>query len=96
LNVDGKVVDTSSEDLFIECWPLKPGVNNLKTALGSEILLSIHGNALPDGVDPAGSKGAGGYYSHPQARGLAETILESLTKGVPGLGNDGVITRTSR
>jgi N-acetylmuramoyl-L-alanine amidase len=68
---------------------------------GAEILLSIHGNALPDGVDPAGSKGAGGYYFHPQARALAETILESLTKGVPGLGNDGVhyqnlaLTRTT-
>ena len=68
---------------------------------GAQILLSIHGNALPDGVDPAGSKGAGAYYFHPQARGLAETILESLTKGVPALGNDGVhyqnlaLTRTT-
>ena len=68
---------------------------------GSDVLLSIHANALPDGVDPACCKGSGAYYFHPQARPLADSILEGLTKTVPELGNDGVhyqnlaLTRTS-
>ena len=54
------------------------------------MLVSIHANALPDGVDPSTRRGAGVYYYHPQARELADTVLASFTKTLPDVGNDGI------
>ncbi|MBB6097839.1 N-acetylmuramoyl-L-alanine amidase [Deinobacterium chartae] len=57
---------------------------------GAEVLISVHANAIPDGVDPRRPKGAGVYYFHPQARFLADTLQRALLEGVPQVGNDGV------
>ncbi len=57
---------------------------------GAEILVSIHANAVPDGVDPNKVGGAGGYFFQPQSRALAQSILESIGKTLPEIGNDGV------
>ncbi len=57
---------------------------------GAEVLVSIHCNAIPNGVDPNTVGGAGGYYFQPQSRGLAQSILESITTNLPNIGNDGV------
>ncbi len=57
---------------------------------GAEILVSIHANAVPDGVDPNTVGGAGGYFFQPQSRALAQSILESIARTLPGIGNDGV------
>jgi len=62
----------------------------LAEKLNTDILMSIHANALPDGVDPNGSRGAGVYFYQPQARPLAESLLGALLKGVPEDGNDGL------
>jgi len=56
----------------------------------AEILVSIHANAVPDGVDPNTVGGAGGYFFQPQSRALAQSILESIAKTLPQIGNDGV------
>ncbi|PNY79580.1 hypothetical protein CVO96_18660 [Deinococcus koreensis] len=56
----------------------------------ADLLVSIHANALPDGVDPRTKRGSGVYYFQPQARPLAEALLASLVGQLPDVGNDGV------
>lgn len=53
------------------------------------ILISIHGNALPDCADPNMHRGTSIYYYYPQARFLADNILKSMTK-YAGTNNDSV------
>ena len=55
----------------------------------SEILLSIHANALPDNADPIKNRGTSVYYYHNQAKSLAECILNSMTTQL-GTQNDKV------
>jgi len=56
----------------------------------ADLLVSIHANALPDGVDPRTKRGSGVYYYQPQARALADTLQASLLGLLPDVGNDGV------
>jgi N-acetylmuramoyl-L-alanine amidase len=53
-----------------------------------DILISIHNNALPDGVNPFYNNGVSTYYYHPQSRPLARSIQKELTKelGIPDYG----------
>jgi N-acetylmuramoyl-L-alanine amidase len=62
----------------------------LAERIGADVLISVHGNALPDGVDPATSRGSGVYYFHPQARPLADALQAALLRGLPEVGNDGL------
>lgn len=57
---------------------------------GAEVLLSIHANALPDGVDPRTQRGSGVYYYQPQARALADALMSSIVRRMPDVGNDGI------
>ena len=41
-------------------------------------LVSIHLNALPDGVNPFGAHGTGTYFFHPQAASLARAIQNGM------------------
>ncbi len=43
------------------------------------ILISIHNNALPDGVNPFNGHGVSTYYYHPQSLKLARAIQKELT-----------------
>lgn len=45
----------------------------------SEILISIHANALPDGQDPNKHSGTSIYYYYNQAKPLAESIITEMT-----------------
>ncbi|WP_216320533.1 N-acetylmuramoyl-L-alanine amidase family protein [Deinococcus aestuarii] len=56
----------------------------------ADLLVSIHANALPDGVDPRTKRGSGVYSYHPQARALADALQASLLSVLPEVGNDGV------
>ena len=47
---------------------------------GCDILISIHNNALPDGVNPFYSNGSSTYYYHPQSLALAKEIQSELLK----------------
>lgn len=53
---------------------------------GSDLLISVHANALPDGRDPRGIRGPELYYTHPQAHPLAAALLAALRAGLPDLG----------
>jgi len=45
-----------------------------------DILISIHNNALPDGVNPFYNNGVSTYYYHPQSQPLAKEIQKELAK----------------
>ncbi|WP_424952064.1 N-acetylmuramoyl-L-alanine amidase family protein [Deinococcus sp.] len=67
----------------------------LAETVDADLLLSIHANALPDGTDPRSRRGAGVYFTNPQAGPLAQGILNAIL-GHPVLaaqnqpGNDGL------
>ena len=44
----------------------------------SMILISLHGNALPDGADPIANNGTEIYYYYNQAKPLADSILSEI------------------
>lgn len=48
---------------------------------GTHIYLSIHNNALPDGVNPFFNNGTSVYYYHPHSRALAEAIHKRMVAG---------------
>ncbi len=52
----------------------------LATFMEADILLSLHFNALPDGVDPFKNRGISTYYYHPQSYRLAYLIQKNLLK----------------
>jgi N-acetylmuramoyl-L-alanine amidase len=45
---------------------------------GGELYVSIHNNALPDGVRPFGREGTSTYYYHPHSRALAQSVQEGM------------------
>jgi N-acetylmuramoyl-L-alanine amidase len=52
----------------------------LAEVAGADIFISLHYNALPDGVDPDKNRGSSTYYFHPQSYPLAQSILRNLLK----------------
>lgn len=56
--------------------------------IGSNVLLSVHFNALPDGVDPYANHGTSTYYYHPMSYKLAHIIQQTMLKrlGLPDYG----------
>ncbi len=61
---------------------------DMATKWDADILISIHNNALPDGVNPFTHNGASAYYYFNQSRPLAEAIHKHLLKktGLPDHG----------
>lgn len=56
-------------------------------------LVSIHLNALPDGVNPFSAHGTETYFLHPQAEPLARAVQQRMVARM-GLRNNGVFSRT--
>ncbi len=58
-------------------------------AAGADLLVSIHNNALPDGLRPFGREGTSTYYFHPHARRLARQVQRGMLRTM-GLRDRGV------
>jgi len=52
----------------------------LAEVAGADIFVSLHYNALPDGVNPDKNRGSSVYYFHPQSYPLAQSILRNLLR----------------
>jgi N-acetylmuramoyl-L-alanine amidase len=54
----------------------------------ADALVSVHLNALPDGVNPFTAQGTGVYFFHPQSAPLARDVQRELVRwlGLPNLG----------
>ena len=61
----------------------------LAEAGNAEVLVSIHNNAFPDGVNPWVNNGTSTYYFHPGSAPLAMAVQDALV-GEMGLRNLGV------
>lgn len=71
-----KVIMTRTED---EKVSLKKRIE-ITNENDASIFVSVHGNALPDSMNPLEHRGTSVYYYYPQAKKLAEFILKSMNK----------------
>lgn len=79
------VVMTRDKD---EKVPLKKRVE-ITNENDSAIFVSVHGNALPDHLNPLEHSGTSVYYYYPQAKNLAQSILNAMNTEAQTQ-NDGV------
>ena len=79
-----RVVMTRTADVPLELWPRV----DLAERAGADLLVSIHNNALPDGVDPFTNNGSSVYYNQPRSIPLARAVQSALVHrlGVRDLG----------
>lgn len=69
-----KVVMTRTTDTAIDLWPRVA----LAEKSGAELLISIHNNALPDGVNPFTNNGTSVFYNQPRSLPLASAIQRAM------------------
>ncbi len=82
----GAVVSLTRRDAGpVELWQRVA----IADSLDAEVLVSIHLNALPDGINPFTNNGSSTFFQHPQSIELAQAIQEELVRRL-GLRNLGV------
>jgi N-acetylmuramoyl-L-alanine amidase len=79
-----RVVMTRTADTTVDLWRRVA----IADSAGAELLVSIHNNALPDGVNPFTNNGTSVFYNQPRSLPLAAEIQRSLVRrlGLPDLG----------
>ncbi|MFH2036955.1 MAG: N-acetylmuramoyl-L-alanine amidase [Candidatus Zixiibacteriota bacterium] len=58
------------------------GRPEIAKAVEADLFVSIHNNALPDGVNPFENNGTSAYYYHPHSKALAELIHSEIVDRV--------------
>ncbi len=71
-----RVVMTRAADSAVGLWPRIHQADSLDV----ELLVSVHNNALPDGVNPFLAHGSSVYYFHPQSVHLAREIQRAFVR----------------
>jgi len=74
-----KVIMTRKHDEQVELYERVDIANNNNAM----IFISIHGNALPDNMDPIANNGTSIYYYYPQAKPLADAIMKEMNEQLP-------------
>jgi N-acetylmuramoyl-L-alanine amidase len=79
-----RVVMTRTADTAVDFWPRIAAAESG----GAELLVSIHNNALPDGVNPFTNHGTSVFYNQPRSLPLALQVQRSLVRRLrlPDLG----------
>ncbi len=79
-----KVLMTRTADSAVDLWPRVA----LAEAAGADLLVSVHNNALPDGINPFTNNGTSVFYNQPRSVPLAAAIQKSLVRRLrlPDLG----------
>jgi N-acetylmuramoyl-L-alanine amidase len=75
-NAGAKVLMTRTSDTPLELGPRV----QLAERANAELLISVHNNALPDGINPLTSNGTSVYYNQPQSIPLARAIQAELVR----------------
>jgi N-acetylmuramoyl-L-alanine amidase len=71
-----RVVMTRVTDTAVDLLPR----TRFAERLDPELLVSIHNNALPDGVNPLVNNGTSVYFNHPQSIDLARAVQAALVR----------------
>jgi N-acetylmuramoyl-L-alanine amidase len=69
-----RVVMTRRTNIFLELAER----TQMAVDSGAHILLSVHNNAFPDGVNPFANNGTSVYYYHPQSVDMAQALQRNL------------------
>jgi N-acetylmuramoyl-L-alanine amidase len=79
-----RVLMTRTVDSAVDLWPRV----SLADTAGADLLISIHNNALPDGVNPFTNNGTSVFYNQPRSVPLAEAVQRALVRRLklPDLG----------
>jgi N-acetylmuramoyl-L-alanine amidase len=79
-----RVVMTRSADTAVDLWSRVARADSS----GAELLVSIHNNALPDGVNPFTNNGTSVFYNQPRSLPLATDVQRALVRRLklPDLG----------
>jgi len=80
-----RVVLTRSDTAAVDLWPRV----RLADSLDAELLVSIHNNALPDGLHPFRNSGSSVFYFHPRSVALAREVQRQLVARL-GVGDLGI------
>lgn len=79
-----RVLMTRTADIPLDLWPRV----RLAESAGAEVLVSVHNNALPDGINPFVHHGSSVFYNQPRSVPLARAVQDELVShlGLPDLG----------
>jgi N-acetylmuramoyl-L-alanine amidase len=83
-NAGAKVHMTRLSDSTVDLWPRVASAEQA----GADLLVSIHNNALPDGVNPFTNNGTSVFYNQPRSMPLAAAVQEAVVRHLklPDLG----------